>query len=372
MNRGKSTLSATGLALFLFFTGTAGASDSKPPPSLAAPPYLQALTRGRDLLLDHEYEEARRFFEDYTKNHSEDAAGPFGSALVEIIEQVEVADYTQSNRIDAVLERAHESAETWFEKNPRNLFAKFLLGASEGIEALWLIKTDRQLRGYSRAISAIDHVEDAVDAPDGDPDAKGAMGLAYYAIGKYKPRYLPFFSDTRAKGRAALERCVKDAPLMGPLCELFLIYVAKWERRWDDVDKLASSFRKRYPGSLFAGGTHGQGLFGAQRYEEALSVYIDLSQRHPEHPGIHYWAGRVYWDGLHQGKPAQEMWEYALSKNLKPPKAAADAQAGLGEVALEQGLAAEAKIRFDWAQKLDPKNPRAKNGLKKLKELEKK
>ncbi len=372
MNRGKSILSTTWLICFLFLSGTALASETKQLPSLAAPPYLQALTRGRDLLLDHQYEEARRFFEEYAKSHPEDAAGAFGLALVEIVEQVEIADYAPSERIDSVLERAHTSAEAWFNKDPRNLFAKFLFGGAEGIEGMWLIKTGRQFRGITRALSAIDHVEDAADDPPGDPDAQGALGLYYYLRGKYKPGFIPFVSDTRAKGRATLERCMKDAPLMGPLCELFLIYVAKWEHRWEDVDRIASSFRKRYPGSLFAGGIHGQGLFGAKKHEEALSVYLSLSQRYPEHPGLHYWIGRIYWDGFHQGKPAQEMWEYALSKNLKPPKTAGDAHAGLGEIALEQGFAAEANIRFDWAQKLDPKNPRAKDGLKKLRELEKK
>ncbi len=341
--------------------------SASPPPEMARPPYVTALQEGRDLILNRQYDAGRKLFSEYGAAHPDDPIEAFGLALVEVTSQLEAGDFDGAARLDPVFENARIAADAWREKNPKSSFARWILGAAEGIQAMWWFKTGSTFRGIPRALSAVGNVGAVAEGKNPDPDARGGWGIYLYMRGKYKPFFLPFL-DSRKEGRHLLEDCRSDAGVMGPLCHLFLLQVARWEGRWDDLDKLATAFRSRYPGSPFAAHLQAEARLVLKNPQGALSVLREYARTDKDSAVLYYWLGRVFWDGLQQARPAQQAWDKAIEKGLQNEKKACDAQAGLGEIAIAEGLLAEAELRFGWATRLYGKCHRAGQGRGKLAE----
>ena len=353
----------------------AGADDeSAAHPSESAettqpPDYITSFIKARDLMLNREYEAAHKALQHHGVNHRNDAIEAVGEALLEVLSMAEQRDFRRTQRLDAVFTRARIAAHSWIPKAPDPNYAIMLAGVSDAINATWLLKTGSKFSGLKLGLNAIDRIEEAAKAADPSLDARGFYAMYLYMRGRYGSRYIPFVKDTRAIGRIGLEQCVKEAPTMGPLCHLFLLYVAKWERRWDDLDRLGDTFRKKYPASMFAALIQAEGLLIAQRPEKALSVLLDVARFDPDFPLHHLWLGRVYWEGLQQALPAEEFVNLALEKGLNQSTRVSEAHTVLAEIAMTQGYFAEAKVRLDWALKFNSDNQRAEIDEEKLEEL---
>ncbi|MCB0218341.1 MAG: hypothetical protein KDH09_01485 [Chrysiogenetes bacterium] len=350
-----------------------GAADAPTKPAAdKIPHYITGFVTARDLMLNREYEAAYKSLQHYGINHRDDAIEAVGEALLEVLSMAEQRDFRRTQRLDAVFARARIAAHSWIPKAPDPVFASMLAGVSDAINATWLLKTGSKLSGLNMALGAINRIEDAAKAADPSLDARGFYAMYLYMRGRYGSRYIPFVKDTRNVGRIGVEKCVKEAPTMGPLCHLFLLYVAKWERRWDDLDKLGDKFREKYPASMFAALIQAEGLLAAQKPEKALSVLVDVARFDPNFPLHHLWMGRVYWEGLVQPLPAEEFVNLALKEGLNQKTRISEAHTVLAEIAMTQGYFAEAKIRIDWALEFDSDNKRAEIDEEKLDDLMKK
>lgn len=360
----------------LEFPPTATEPKKPPPPAepetSQQPDYIRFFVKARDLMLNRQYEEAGKVLSQYGVEHPDEPIKAVGEALLELLALAELRDYRRTQRLDAVFTRARIAAHSWIARSPDPVFATMLAGTADALDAVWLLRTGSKLSGLRLGFSALGLIEDATDAPNPSKDAQGFYAMYLYMRGRYGSRYLPFVQDTRNVGRAGAERCVEEAPTMGPLCHLFLLYVAKWERRWEDLNRLGNDFREHYPASMFAALIQAEGLLVAQRPEEALNVLLEVGQYDPNFALHHLWMGRVYWEGLHQPLPAEEFVNHALEVGLNQRSRISEAHTVLGEIAMENGYFAEAKIRLDWALEFDSGNKRAEIAEDRLEELMKK
>lgn len=337
-------------------------------PEIDAPEYQKTLRQGLDLILNREYAHARARFRHYREQGKNDPVDEIGFALVELIQRAENENFTASKEIDRLFDEAVEEAKAWkASEGVPEAYVSWLIGVAEGLKWYWNTKTGSAVGSIGTGMAAVDHLEKAAKADDAPPDALGSWGMYLYLRGRYGEKYLGFLvEDTRPRGRRLIRDCVDNAPVVGNLCRMMELVIAHWEKRHDDVFKLADALLEKFPNSGIAAGLKIDGLLMREEYGEALRLADTFVERDPGDATFLYYQGKIWWLGWKEERKAQTLLERAIELGLHDKEEAAGAHAVLGEIYAHQGKHDRAVREFRKAISLKSDQERATQGLREL------
>lgn len=149
--------------------------------------------------------------------------------------------------------RAKSLAEARLRKDPRDVEALYLLGATEGVEAAFLAGVERKFMAAFRAGNdAVDHHKQVLKLAPEFRDAELTIGLQNYVIGSL-PLAAKMIAATmgvrgsKKRGLETLERVASEGKWARDVARVLLVELYKREKRWDAAGRMARALAEKYP-----------------------------------------------------------------------------------------------------------------------------
>ena len=228
---------------------------------------------GYEALYNLDYEGARNRFQKMVELAPDHPAGPQGIASSLWMQQLNDAwklkaalyststDAKDEPKVDRKLleefrkwvRRAETLSEARLKKDPHDLEALYLLGATEGVEAAFLGAVERKYMAAFRAgTDAVDHHKQLLKLAPEFRDAELTIGLQNYIIGSL-PLAAKMLAATmgvrgsKKRGLEALERVAGEGKWAREVARVLLVDLYKREKRWDAAGRMARELSEKYP-----------------------------------------------------------------------------------------------------------------------------
>ena len=162
-------------------------------------------------------------------------------------------DRRRAEEFRSWIRRAKLLSEARLRQNPRDVEARYFLGAAEGLEAAFTGGVERKFMAALRSgSSAVDHHREVLKLSPQFRDAELTIGLQNYIVGSL-PLPAKMIAGTmgvrgsKKRGLAALERVASEGQWARDVARVLLIDLYKREKRWNDALKLARELSEKYP-----------------------------------------------------------------------------------------------------------------------------
>lgn len=292
----RAVLAATAAACLAMWPSVA-----RPAPAPSAPaatsPTLAARTRALQLAYDLDYPEARAELRRALREHPDDGPALRSLAAIAWLEilfrrgSVTVDDYLgplsrQYEKVGAapkdlaaefsdLATRARRVAERTLAANPRDVDARYELGAVAGLQVSYTATIDgKVMAAISAARRAYDEHEQVLAAAPGRKDAGLVVGTYRYVVGSLSPllRLLAMvagFGGDKALGLRMIEEAAAYDSDTRAEAQFALVLLYNRERRYEDALRVIAALQRRFPRNRLLWLEHGATALRASRWQEA-------------------------------------------------------------------------------------------------------
>jgi tetratricopeptide (TPR) repeat protein len=200
----------------------------------------------------------------------------------------------QSNRREAELHRlcdqAIERAERILASNPRDDWARFFLGAADGLKGTFEARYERYITAFRfgwKGVSVFLRM-----AADGSPNPDINFGIGTYDYWRSALMrllwWMPGVEDKRAVGIERLRGVMQNGLYSRTSASMVLIDIFLNERRFQDALNLADRMIGQYPRAIVFQWGRASALHGLNRHEEAIAAYRQIFNRVQNDPNNNF------------------------------------------------------------------------------------
>ena len=263
--------------LFFAFAPPAHAQASQ---TLPADMHASA-AKSLDLVFREDYRNAEAEADKIIRTYPDHPAGYFFKAAV--------ADAWmqrfQSNRREAEFHRlcdqAIERAESILAATPNDEWARFFLGASDGLKGTFEARYERYITAFRFGWKGVSVFLRMASEGSSNPDIRFGIGTYDYWRSALMRLlwWMPGVPDKRADGINTLRGVMQNGVYSRTSAAMVLVEIYQNEGLHQDALNLSDRMLQQYPRALVFHWSRAAALFGLKRYEEAIAAYRQIFER---------------------------------------------------------------------------------------------
>jgi len=333
------------VVLILFVVAATALGQKTDKPSLD-----ELRTKGYDALYNLDYDGARTHFQEIVRSYPDHPAGPECLAFVLWLQELYRSRYLQAthystnslanenarkpdpqvvNQFRQWTRAAESLAEARLKRDPKDIEALYLLGATEGLRAVFAAAIEKRYTAALRSSTdSVDHHRQVLKLDPSYHDAELTIGMQDYIIGSLPLplKMLAGLSGVRGskkRGLEGLERVANEGHWASDMARLLLIDIYKKEKRWPEAVAVSQQLASKYPRNYFfrlqiadaliaeaASGQQPKQENAAAVEQEGFNIFESLLRDKSARSAIdlvHFRYGEAY---MEVGKPAQAVTQF--------------------------------------------------------------
>jgi tetratricopeptide (TPR) repeat protein len=265
-------LLALGLSVTLSYVAGQGVANSQET-RLDQRRFNELRSEGSDALYNLEYDRARQIFREMSRLFPDHPGGPQSLAATLWLEELNRARHLQASlystdslqtRSEKVNPRVLEQFRQWIKeakllsearlrRNPDDLEALYLLGAADGLQAVFTAGVEQRYRAALNDSSrAVERHKQVLKRDPEFHDAELTIGMFNYVVGSL-PLPIKIVASiggvrgSKKRGLEMLERVAQKGHWARDMARTLLIDIYKREKRWDEAASISRELAAKYP-----------------------------------------------------------------------------------------------------------------------------
>jgi len=258
------------------------------------PEAVREIYRVRDLLFNGQYEETAAECRRAQAQYPDLLVWHFAAMLAPQARMLELHDYSLEKGYLAEWNKMTELFKRIQSKRTLFFYDHLCMGGGLGIYGLHHARARHFRKAFTIGYQALQELGKAKDADPSNDDVYLGFGIYHYYRGVLSTRlkWLPFFSDDKARGMAELDRARKGL-FAEPLVDAAEMYLYKDEGKWTEGLKIARKLRAKYPQSNLAAQHEGFFLLRLGDYETALREFDAVIAADPKNGSLYLYRGET-------------------------------------------------------------------------------
>ncbi len=326
------------------------------------PDTYQTLTRGRDLILNRKYAEARALFGAFDDTHPNNVLGPMGESIALTIQYLETKSDDTLSELRATVKKAMLRLDRPPPADPYVGGWRFMRAVIYGNSSMLEFWDENPFAAYRRAQSALTELDKAKDVAPDFADPEFGLGLYEFVVSERLGKFLFFLPDNRKKGLRRVERAAAEGEFAKPIADISLMWMYRRLNRFDDVEKVGASVEKSYPNNVTALLLRGHAREALNDWDGAAKYYTRMIEIAPEYPKGYFNRGEINFTRKEFDKARDDLTAY-VNAGPVDRKNISSAYFMLGKIHEIAGDRQLADKNYRLALAANPKNKDASRAL---------